>query len=473
MASRRAREACKGEFLKQVMARFVKHSAVTVMVQAVLEHALAADPLDELFVKAAQRQYTRALLFSTLVDLMTTVVCRFRPSIHAGYDAISERIPVSLAAVYQKLDGVEPRVSAALVRDVARRLRVVIEKMGGQLPELLPGYSVRIVDGNHLAATDRRLKVLRGSAAGPLPGFALVVLDPAAMLAVAMIPCEDGHAQERSLTDQLLALVGPGQVYLDDRNFCTMRLLFGIAKKKACFVTRQHGTSLRWQTAGRRRRLGRTETGMVYEQRIRLTNDDGETMLARRITIVLDSPTRDGDREMHIVTNLPRRAASGQAVAELYRKRWTLETMFQELAAMLEGEIDTLCYPKAALFAFSVALVAYNALSAVKAALRVAHGHERIEREFSGFALAVELRARYEGMMIAVPDSAWEPYRKMTSAAFAHALAQLAVHIRLSAFLKHHSGPRGPRLARRRFRNKSHVSTGRLLAQESRRRRAP
>jgi len=473
MGSRRGQRTCEGEFLKQVMARFVEHTAVTVMVQAVMEHALAADPLDDLFGKTAARQYTRELLFSTVVDLMSTVVCRFRPSIHAAYDAIRERIPVSLAAVYQKLDGVEPEVSAALVRDVARRLRVVIEKMGGQLPDLLPGYSLRIVDGNHLAATDRRLKVLRGSAAGPLPGFALVVLDPAAMLAVAMIPCEDGHAQERSLTDHLLALVDRGQVWLDDRNFCTMRLLFGIDKKKACFVTRQHGTSLRWETAGRRRRLGRTETGMAYEQRIRLTNEVGETMLARRITIVLDSPTRDGDREMHIVTNLPRRAASGQQVAELYRKRWTLETMFQELAATLDGEIDTLCYPKAALFAFSVALVAYNALSAVKAALRATHGHERIEREFSSFSLAVELRARYEGMMVAIPELAWEPYREMTSAAFAHALAQLAVHVRLSAFLKHHSGPRGPRLARLRFRDKSHVSTGRLLAHEGRQRRAP
>jgi len=456
-------------FLKEVLARFIERSPVTVMTQAAMEYALAAEPLDKLFVATAQRQYTRQLLFSTLVDLMSTVVCGLRPSIHAAYQAIQERIPASLAAVYEKLDGVEPQVSAALVRDVGGRLGQVVEKMGGQLPDLLPGYAVRILDGCHFAATDRRLKVLRGSYAGPLPGFAIVVLDPARLLAVEMLPCEDGHAQERSLTESILALVEPGQVWLDDRNFCTMRLLFGIAQRGACFITRHHATALRWEPAARRRRLGRTETGIVYEQRIRLRNGDGETLLCRRITVVLDDVTRDGDSEVHIITNLPRRAASGQRVAEVYRKRWAIETMFQELAATLNAEINTLAYPKAALFAFSVALVAYNVLSAVKAALRAAHGHERIEEEFSSYYLAVELRAMHEGMMTAVPEAAWEPYARMTAADLARALKVLAAGVSLAAFRKHRSPKRAPRLARLRFRNRRHVSTARLLAAEKRR----
>lgn len=47
-------------------------------------------------------------------------------------------------------------------------------------------------------------------AAGPRPGFSLVVFEPAAMLMTRVIPCEDAHAQERSLTAELLALVKPG-----------------------------------------------------------------------------------------------------------------------------------------------------------------------------------------------------------------------------------------------------------------------
>jgi hypothetical protein len=57
-----------------------------------------------------------------------------------------------------------------------------------------------------------------------------------------------------------------------------------------------------------------------------------------------------------------------------------LESAFNELAMSLNGEIDTLAYPKAALFAFCVALVAYNALGVVKGALRAEHGEEAVEQ---------------------------------------------------------------------------------------------
>jgi hypothetical protein len=459
-------------FLQEVVGRFVERSPVTVMVQAVLENVFAAEPVDALFKDAAERQYTKQLLFSSLVDLMSSVVCGKWPSVRVAYDEMKGRIPVTLAAVYQKLNGVEPQVSAALVRDVAGRLRKVVEKMGGQLPDLLPGYSLRILDGNHLAATDRRIKVLRRCAAGPLPGFGLVVLDPAAMLVEHLVPCVDGHAQERSLTKEVLELVRPGQAWLDDRNFCTSRLLFGIADRDSCFITRQHATNVRWEPAGARKRIGRCSTGMVYEQRILLTNDDGDTLFARRITVVLDDATRDGDSELNIVTNLPRRISAVQ-VAELYRKRWTLETVFQELATMLNGEINTLCYPKAALFAFAVALVAFNALSAVKAALRAVHGHERIQKEFSDYYLAIHLRATHEGMMIAVPDAAWDTYRNLTPAALAKELTQLAAHVNISKFPKAPTVARRRPLARLRYRGKTHVSTARLLDPQLATRRAP
>jgi hypothetical protein len=48
-----------------------------------------------------------------------------------------------------------------------------------------------------------------------------------------------------------------------------------------------------------------------------------------------------GDAEMAILTNLLKSGADAVGVAELYRKRWTLETMFQALTHMLRGEIDT------------------------------------------------------------------------------------------------------------------------------------
>ena len=50
--------------------------------------------------------------------------------------------------------------------------------------------------------------------------------------------------------------------------------------------------------------------------------------------------------------------------------------MFQTLTEALVCEINTLAYPKAALFGFCTALVAYNVLATVRAALRSEHGRE-------------------------------------------------------------------------------------------------
>lgn len=460
--------------LEQVFSLFVKESPISVMMRGVIENALAAKAVDALFERVAVVQYTRELLFSSLVNLMSLVVCRVRPAVHAAYQAHKEALAVSVTAVYDKLDGLEPAVSAALVHHVADRLRPVIEATGGAYAPWLPGYRVRILDGNHLAATERRLKVLRGSKAGPLPGHCLVVLDPALMLATDVIPCEDGHAQERSLTDEILALVAPKDVWLDDRNFCTTRLLFGIEDREACFVTRQHA-ALPWQEAGPRRKGGRIDGGTVYEQEVLVWEGDrlGRTLHLRRISVVLDKPTRDGEREIHVLTNLPSDVASSERVGELYRKRWTLETAFQELEATLSGEVATLGYPKAALFAFCVALVAYNALSTVKAALRAAHGHRKVQDEVSGYYVADEVRGTHRGMMIAIPEPHWEVFRAMTAAQLGQMLVALAANVRLSAFRRHPRGPKKPVTPRTRYVTHTHVSTARLLAAAVKGRKAP
>ena len=62
-------------WLDEIFERFVQQSPVTVMVRAIMEVVLADEKLDQLFEKTAQAGYTRELLFSTLVKMMTQVVC--------------------------------------------------------------------------------------------------------------------------------------------------------------------------------------------------------------------------------------------------------------------------------------------------------------------------------------------------------------------------------------------------------------
>lgn len=450
--------------LSDVFERFVAKSPISVMARSAMEFALAPDALDELFAEHADQQYTRELLFSSMVDLMGVVVTRIKPSVHAAYQRVADTLPVSLTSVYNKLNGLEPPIAAALVHHTATRLEPVVTGMGGQACDLLPGYRVRIIDGNHLAATERRLKVLHRSKAGPLPGHALVVLDPALMLATEMIPCEDGHAQERSMSADILALVEDNDVWVADRNFCTTSLLRGIADRGGYFVIRQHA-KLPIASEGRLRKCGSTATGKVFEQTVTIDLLDGQVLAARRVVVRLHQATRDGDPEISILTNLPKDVAAGVPVAELYRDRWTLETMFQSLTMMLDGELKTLGYPRAALFGFAVALAAYNVLSTVQAALRATHGATKINDEVSGYYIADEVRTTHVGMSVALEESCWAPFQTMTAASLGRELMRHARHVNLRTLKRHPRGAKKPVPKRTRFAEKTHVSTARLLAE--------
>jgi IS4 transposase len=453
--------------LKAVFDQFVQDSPISVMFRGVMERALAIDELDQLFTDAAERQYTRKLLFSSVVDLMSLVVCQIRGSVHAAYQATKERLAVSVQAVYDKLDHLEPGISAALAQHSAAKLLPVLQQLNGGVAPLLPGYRLRILDGNHLAATEHRLQELRSLAAGPLPGQTLVILDPEFRLVTELIPEEDGHAQERALLSQVLALIQAKDVWVADRNFCTTDFLFGIQERQGYFIIRQHAQTLSWKKVGRQRSCGRCATGRLYEQTVELRAGPGAVLRARRITLKLDKPTRDGDWEIHILTNLPARVASAKKVAEIYRERWSIEIAFGELTTTLSCEVKTLGYPKAALFGFAVAVVAYNILSTVKGALRAAHGVDKIEQELSAYYVADEVAGTYRGMLIAIPEQHWQTFAQMSVREMATVLKRLARNVRLEAFQKHPRGPKKPPTKKQYNKHQPHVSTARILARRA------
>ncbi len=253
--------------LGKVFEPFVEQRPICVMARGVLENLFNAEKIDALFARTAEVQYTRELLFSSVVDLMGQVVLGVQPSVHAAYQAQAAQLGISDQAIYDKLRHVELRVSAELVRDAARQAAPVIGALQAELPPLVPGYRTKILDGNHLAASDHRLEALRHTWAAPLPGQILVVLDQQPMLATEVVLCEDGHAQERSLLGQVLPLVEQDDLWIADRNFCTVDFLCGIAARGGCFVVRQHG-QLKGTVVGTRKLKGTINTGKVYEQKL-------------------------------------------------------------------------------------------------------------------------------------------------------------------------------------------------------------
>ncbi len=450
--------------------RFVEKSPVTVIVRALMEVVLAEPKLDELFEQTAQRGYTKELLFSSLVKMMTLVVCSVRQSIGSVYKGMSAEIGVSKTAIYDKLNRLEPNVSQALVRYSAREMTTIIEQVGGQMPELLPGYRVKILDGNGLGATEHRLSVLLDTRAGALPGKSLVVLDPALGLATDIFPCEDGHAQERFLLPEVLETVEAGELWIGDRNFCTTELLFSIESKQAFFLVRQH-QNLPWTAESELVWVGHTDGGKVFEQ-TGVVSYKGHSCCCRRVVVQLDQPTRDGETQIALLTNLPETDAPSVLVAQLYRSRWKVETLFQVATENFHCEIKTLGYPRAALFSFSMALVAYNLFSTLKGVLASVHG-SHCREQLSYYYLGEELDATYQGMMIALPPEDWSDLATMSLPQFSSLLQDWAGKVKLEAFTSTKRKPKKKKPKPPYDPRHPHVSTARLLAEKKKSRASP
>jgi hypothetical protein len=161
--------------LDDIFQRFVQESPVSLMVRIAMENIFAASKLDAIFASHAKQQRSRRI----------AVLHRGRSAGH---------------------------------RD-------------------LPNYRIKIVDGNHLRRTERRLGELRNENVAPLPGQAPVVFDPRLRSIVDFIPCEDGHAQERRLMPEVLKTVEPKDLWIADRNFCTTGFLWGIMEQRGYFIS--------------------------------------------------------------------------------------------------------------------------------------------------------------------------------------------------------------------------------------------
>lgn len=449
--------------LLNVLERFVEKCPAAVMVRATLERIWCAEKLDRIFLDAGDRQYQKRLLFSQIVAIMAAVATRVHSSVHSAYLAAQAELGVSATALYGKLNRLEPAVSAALVRETAHDAAQAIDDMPGAKRTVLKGLHVQYLDGNHLAATEHRLAELRITREGPLPGQTLALMDAQRDLIADLIPCEDGHAQERSLLPELLERIAARTVTVADRNFCTTKFLFGLHQRNAYFIIRQHKSTLSWRPVGKRKRVGRVLTGILFEEQIELTQE-GRKIKIRRITVQLDKATENGDTEIHILTNLSRRKATARKVAAIYRSRWTIESAFQNLTDVLRCEVETLGYPKAALFAFAVAVQAYNSYAVVKAALRSVHGVEKIDEELSDFHLTRDVVATQTGMEIAVDAAAWQDYKTMTPREFSKSLLRMAKHVKLSRYPKKKRGPKKPQPRKKSGSRNHHIATSRVLA---------
>lgn len=438
-----------------------------ILVRGILEWLLDAPLLEQIFHEQAPEQYTRELTIASLVGLLIQVSAGLRSSVFAAYKADQAApqptITTSPQALYGKLGRINPAVTEALVRHSGAKLEQLLHGVPPALHEVLAGYRLRILDGNMLTGTDHRLKALRKWLNACLPGKSLVVYEPALRLVTDLVLCEDAYTQERALLVHLLPRVQPNDLWVADRNFCTTRFAFGMAEKQGFFVVRQHGQTLRWKAVSKLKHCGSTDTGIVYEQAVlAIDPESGQQLPLRRIELRLFEKTRDGERTLAVFTNLPDQVTA-LAIAEIYRKRWTIEQQFQFVTESLHCEVPGLGKPRAALFMFGMALLASNVLAVVRGALRQAHGVEK-ESELSGFYLADEIAHDYRTLMKYLPADQWLGWRDFQATTLQRLLIALAGNVNVGALTRSKRGPKKPPPVKPVYdRKHKHRSTVRLL----------
>lgn len=438
-----------------------------VMVRGTLEWLLDEPLLEKLFQEHAPGQYTRELTISALVRLLIQVSAGTRASVYAAYQADqAENRPTmgtSYQAVYGKLGRLNPAVSAAVVQHSAAGCGQLLALLPKARAEPVPGYRMRVLDGNVLAGTDHRLTPLRQWLNACLPGKSLVVYEPGLGLVTDVVLCEDAYTQERLLLTQILPRVQAKDLVVADRNFCTTRFVFGMQRQEAFVLVRQHRRNLPCKPLSKLKKCGQTETGVVYEQHVQVADPEtGTTLTLRRIEVRLAHQTRDGDRTIAVLTNLPDEV-SAVAIADSYRVRWTIETHLQLLTQALHCELPGLGQPRAALFGFAMALVASNALAVVRGSLRSVHG-AAAEAEVSGHYLADEIAHDYRTLLKYLPADQWLGWRHLSAAALVRLLQTLAAHVNLKALTRSRRGPKKPPYQKPVYDKKhKHYSTARLL----------
>lgn len=454
---------------EEIIQRFSRKAPAAVLFRSLFARIFSAEQLDEIFRQHKQRQVEGELLFSSLIRLLTPVVSGSKPSVHAAYQEWEEEVGVSYQAVYDKLQGVEPEVSAALVRLPQQALAAVRAQAQLQKPDLVPGYHCLVIDGKHLDGTEHRLKEARRLKSAPLPGTVLALLDTRLELFVE-VACEpDAYRCERKIVLPLLEHLERGALYIADRNFCDGPLIERFVQQEAYFLLRHHGRSPRWREAAGsvwRKRGQDSRGGRVFEQAIEVELPDGTWYPVRRIRVELKQPTRDQEEALYLLTNLPA-SVSTAAASDGYGGRWTIETCLGHVSQTLNAELNTLAYPQAGLLCFCLALTLYNLLSTLEALL-VQFASAADKPPLSHYYLALEIVEARLGLELMIDAAYWERYARMSLAEYVAFAASVARQVNLRRYRKHPRGPKRPQPKRRSGKGRSHVSAHRLLATRKR-----
>ena len=290
---------------------------------------------------------------------------------------------VDQSSFYRKLANMPVPVSRALLRECTTRLTALVPPRGMDLlPGCFEGLEVVVLDGKKVKDAAKRLAPTRGYAGKLLGAKALVAMSLRTGLALAMSDSLDGEANDVPLVPELLpqvrSVIARPVLWLADRQFGDLhvpRLLAGRPgdhfvlrlRKGLTFTPDPSIPTKMTRDAGGREVLD--ETGSLGK--------GADVLAVRRVTLRRKDAAGKDDDVVLITDLFDGERFSACDLLKLYRRRWGIEQMFQQVTETFSLSHLIGCTPRAVLFQFAFCLLMYNLTQALKAYVARDGGVER------------------------------------------------------------------------------------------------
>jgi hypothetical protein len=395
------------EFTREVLLRLPLAEAVLWLWRWV------TDPLflQTLFLQHRGTGYEKSISFAVLVQLMADALLQHRGSGRKSFGRAREsgQLAASVQAVYQKLSRVPLGLSEAWLAKSTERLRPVYPTATEGVPSSVQEFAVIVVDGKTIKRVAKRLKPLRGRHGGVLGGKAVVALELASGLAVAMATDPDGETNEAKLVPALLPQVRTrvtGQrLWLADRQFCDLRQTAAFAAVPDHFVVRYHPKTTFYPDPTRPARQGHDPQGRAWEEDWGWFGQACATQrrFVRRLTLY-----RPGEETIILITDLlDAEQYPANDLLVLYLARWGIERVFQQITEVFHLQALIGTTPQGTVFQLAFCLLLYNVLQEVRAYVAIAQ--VRPAQTISTELLFDDVQRQLVALTELLPPAAVEP----------------------------------------------------------------
>lgn len=345
----------------------MRRSPLAASVLEICDYLFDQAFLDSIWSEHRGRCYEDVLTFNDFLLLTRDALVRYGGSAHALFIELESKgeNPIDESNFYRKLARTPVELSRALLRECTVKLSGLMPGDSAKLASCFDGFEVVAGDGKKIKNAAKRLAPTRGYSGSLIGAKALVALNLRTGLAVAMSDSLDGLTNDvpmvPALMDQLREVIPRPILSVWDRQFDDVRTMRRLTEREGdAFVVRMKQVHTF---------VAESCVESLDEKGRRITDEIGvmgrgkNTMRVRRVTLY-----RVGEEDIVVLTNLlDREVFSALELLGLYKLRWGIEEVFQQVTETFSLQHLIGSEPQAVLLQFAYCLLLYNLVQVVKA----------------------------------------------------------------------------------------------------------